>query len=324
MSLIFPKKEILYAPMLGTLGGGSARGFGRGGGGKRKDPLTMVYNGSNWDLVDDILVVGDIIYFHQGTVSGFVFPEPASDVTQIQFAVVGAGGSTTSDGGGWCSSGGGGGGGGVTGYLQTNDFTGSNNQYYISVGAGGAGRIGTSGDSGTNRASDGAQTRLANQIHGADAIGYGGKGGTFCEISSTNNQYSGGYGGGTFYASLGTNASWSNGGNGGLGNYNDGQEPATGGGSSAYGGGGGGGSHDGSSGGSTAGTSGGNSLTHSSLSWISPSGKGGDGDGRGTARNRVPTANRGGGSGGVAYTANGNSQVQSEDGADGLVAFRVM
>jgi len=33
MSLIFPKKEILYAPMLGTLGGGSARGFGRGAGG---------------------------------------------------------------------------------------------------------------------------------------------------------------------------------------------------------------------------------------------------------------------------------------------------
>ena len=31
MSLIIPKKEILYAPMLGTLGGGSARGFGRGG-----------------------------------------------------------------------------------------------------------------------------------------------------------------------------------------------------------------------------------------------------------------------------------------------------
>ena len=33
MSLIFPKKEILYAPMLGTLGGGSARGFGLGVGG---------------------------------------------------------------------------------------------------------------------------------------------------------------------------------------------------------------------------------------------------------------------------------------------------
>lgn len=32
MSLIFPKKEILYAPMLGSTGGGSARGWGRGKG----------------------------------------------------------------------------------------------------------------------------------------------------------------------------------------------------------------------------------------------------------------------------------------------------
>ena len=31
--MIFPKKEILYAPMLGTLGGGSLRSFGRGIGG---------------------------------------------------------------------------------------------------------------------------------------------------------------------------------------------------------------------------------------------------------------------------------------------------
>jgi hypothetical protein len=31
--MIFPKKEILYAPMLGTLGGASARSFGRGLGG---------------------------------------------------------------------------------------------------------------------------------------------------------------------------------------------------------------------------------------------------------------------------------------------------
>jgi len=31
--MIFPKKEILYAPMLGTLGGGSLRSFGRGTGG---------------------------------------------------------------------------------------------------------------------------------------------------------------------------------------------------------------------------------------------------------------------------------------------------
>jgi hypothetical protein len=31
--MIFPKKEILFAPMLGTLGGGSMRSFGRGTGG---------------------------------------------------------------------------------------------------------------------------------------------------------------------------------------------------------------------------------------------------------------------------------------------------
>ena len=30
--MIFPKKEILFAPMLGTLGGGSMRSFGRGTG----------------------------------------------------------------------------------------------------------------------------------------------------------------------------------------------------------------------------------------------------------------------------------------------------
>ena len=33
MSFLIPKKQILYAPMLGSLGGGSVRGFGRGVGG---------------------------------------------------------------------------------------------------------------------------------------------------------------------------------------------------------------------------------------------------------------------------------------------------
>ena len=38
--MIIPKKEILYAPMLGTLGGGSARGMGRGlGKGRFKGPI---------------------------------------------------------------------------------------------------------------------------------------------------------------------------------------------------------------------------------------------------------------------------------------------
>ena len=45
MSLIFPKKEILYAPMLGTLGGGSARGFGRGGGGGLYDFTSFIFFG---------------------------------------------------------------------------------------------------------------------------------------------------------------------------------------------------------------------------------------------------------------------------------------
>ena len=52
--MIFPKKEILYAPMLGTLGGGSMRSFGRGtgGGGPGFIPdfsgsSTYIYTGSN-------------------------------------------------------------------------------------------------------------------------------------------------------------------------------------------------------------------------------------------------------------------------------------
>lgn len=45
MSLIFPKKEILYAPMLGSTGGGSARGWGRGKG--RFDFSGMVFTFEN-------------------------------------------------------------------------------------------------------------------------------------------------------------------------------------------------------------------------------------------------------------------------------------
>ena len=48
MSLIFPKKEILYAPMLGTLGGGSGRGFGRGiGRGGRPLASSIQFNNGN-------------------------------------------------------------------------------------------------------------------------------------------------------------------------------------------------------------------------------------------------------------------------------------
>ena len=37
--MIFPKKpQVLYAPMLATLGGGSLRSFGRGTGGGKRPP----------------------------------------------------------------------------------------------------------------------------------------------------------------------------------------------------------------------------------------------------------------------------------------------
>jgi len=50
MSLFFPKKEILYAPMLGSLGGGSVRGFGRGiGGGSGANYFGPEYSGFNND-----------------------------------------------------------------------------------------------------------------------------------------------------------------------------------------------------------------------------------------------------------------------------------
>ena len=72
MSLIFPKKEILYAPMLGTLGGGSASGFGRGKGKSGPQYLNAnaprVFMGHNTGLgiqvqnMDDGVLVRTISY----------------------------------------------------------------------------------------------------------------------------------------------------------------------------------------------------------------------------------------------------------------------
>lgn len=83
MSLIIPKKEILYAPMLGTLGGGSARGFGRGGG---SDP------------------VGEAVFTTVGGTDGssagynWIIPEGVKRISVV--CVGGGGGRYTSGGGG--------------------------------------------------------------------------------------------------------------------------------------------------------------------------------------------------------------------------------
>jgi hypothetical protein len=62
MSLIIPKKpQILYAPMLGSLGGGSVRGFGRGVGGGKYAPSW------NWSL-------GTTYSFNSATARGSLGP----------------------------------------------------------------------------------------------------------------------------------------------------------------------------------------------------------------------------------------------------------
>jgi len=82
MSLIIPKKEILYAPMLGTLGGGSARGFGRGGGEipTGEAVFTTVANAD-------------------GSSNGITWSIPEG-VKTISFVTVGGGGGRYSSGGG--------------------------------------------------------------------------------------------------------------------------------------------------------------------------------------------------------------------------------
>jgi hypothetical protein len=60
MSLIIPKTQILYAPMLGSLGGGSVRGFGRGVGSVDYGYFGPEYDGWAGDRID--------INFSNGTV----------------------------------------------------------------------------------------------------------------------------------------------------------------------------------------------------------------------------------------------------------------
>ena len=66
MSFIIPKKQILYAPMLGSLGGGSVRGFGRGvGGGPNIGGVLFQTTGSHTFTVPE-----NIFFVHVVAVGG--------------------------------------------------------------------------------------------------------------------------------------------------------------------------------------------------------------------------------------------------------------
>ena len=105
MSLIFPKKEILYAPMLGTLGGGSARGFGRGIGGGGP--------------------VGGVLYT-SGGFHNFTAPE---GVTSVCVVCIGGGGGGSLD-----HDGSGGAGGGLGWKNNISVVSGTNYSVYVGLG----------------------------------------------------------------------------------------------------------------------------------------------------------------------------------------------
>jgi hypothetical protein len=163
MSLIFPKKEILYAPMLGTLGGGSARGFGRGGGGA---------------------FIGGVLFnttgYHTWTV-----PE---GVTEINMVAIGGGGGGSLDHDG--SSGGGGG----LGWKNAVSVTGGE-VLQIQVGSGGN-KEAQSGGNGTGtfyKGEDGGNSWVARQSGTYLAIGGGGGGGPAGGDTSVSNADGGSY-----------------------------------------------------------------------------------------------------------------------------------
>jgi len=151
MSLIFPKKEILYAPMLGTFGGGSARGFGRGGGGSPAVGEHVFYGGLSYSSND-------------GSLYTFIVPD---GVEFISILSVGGGGAGADQHDG-C-----GGGGGALAYKNNVAVTAGQS---ITVRAGTGGRTSQTTSRTNQTGAEGGQS-YANVDGIATAIANGGLGG---------------------------------------------------------------------------------------------------------------------------------------------------
>jgi hypothetical protein len=182
MSLIFPKKP-LYAPMIGTLGGGSARGFGRGGRPWGYDFPVGHYvrltsyntnntagaianwrsgwasNSANTNYANNTWLDNDDYMFEDPTYKGLVWGVPEDGTYQFQLAG-GAGGNARDSQNGYEADGG-------AGAIATANFTLSKKQYlriivgkagddhetpyYVGSGGGGASAIMTYSEDVTQR-----------------------------------------------------------------------------------------------------------------------------------------------------------------------------
>jgi hypothetical protein len=183
MSLIFPKKEILYAPMLGTLGGASARGFGRGGGGP---------------------AVGGILY---ETLGAHTFTVP-DGVEYVHVVCIGGGGGGSLDHDGT------GGAGGGLGWKNNIAVT-SGQNISLSVGGGGDRESDTGGNA-SDTAFFGASGDISWFLNTGTVYGNGGSGGYYggYSVLSQGGNYVGDGGG----RGGGWNDSYASGG-GGAGGY---------------------------------------------------------------------------------------------------------
>ena len=190
MTLWMPKKQILYAPMLATFGGGSISGF-KGLGPK-------------------VITTGEHVYTNTGNHT-FTVPE---NIDRLSILLVGAGGAGGGGGGG---SGGGGGGGGALAYKNTFS-TSAGTSYTVTVGVKGTGTNGSAPDGQASAfAPDAGYQIIANGGSGASrsggtpfgsyTAGYtGGTGGT--AFSSGPNKWGGGGGGAAGYSANGGNGGY--------------------------------------------------------------------------------------------------------------------